>query len=1446
MNRKRLQQVILGSAGAVVLAGGALLAAAEYQAGHQFAPTESDRALNVNQVVFPEQEKQSQTADRSQDDNSEMWEKDRDANDSEHPRDNGNADYLFESRQTLSSDANQTAGVVGDTPNSTTAGTAGTDTIYDITRDTANADVILDSGNGNGIGIGGDDAAPTEAPRPTATPGGNGGSNPQPTAGPQPTLTPLPTATPHPGQTVKDPETSKATPAPDAMTPNHNYDETVKPKLDGQEYNVYIGASFTFENMLYFGQEIDARMIYNSLETYVMTSSFDRYVWGSEDYDKYVRISAVSFDGGETWIDGFPVTIPDELPENKMLIRAEYRLSTSDDWTTEDVEYEVQESRIIVLNTRLEEGTERIDPDTIISGTYDQYSRIGDKVNLFGYQQRYLGDQEQLTQLFTGWTENDERVPWFYPVTGGRHVLEPAESVDFDSDTFYVQLNLYWMTEQYDIIADDELSSDATLTYLQTMTAYTGDTSEAGVSTDRLDTLTVPEGIQAVELPETARLQVRNLELPASVLYVATCGSEETSDADVNTPSTEKLNSSGLIVTDAYTVDEENPRYTAQDGLLYNKDATQLLGVPIGRTELDVPAGVTKVVLPHQNNLKTLTLETDDAEALPDINYDRLARNSTILVQDALLDDYMVAQREVLQSSHLHVASQQEPEARYTVKDDLAVTDDGVVHLTLSDGMRWVSLPDYVTGLESGSLQGTPELAALLLPVDGETVAFEDGCFDGTDNLQVIGCYSQQQYDAAVSAAPEGVTVTLVQPAANGYTYLQASDGVLLLGVPSDITEFDGTVPTADGPVAVTAIGDGIFRNCTGLTWVTLTDEINAIGYQAFQNCTNLQGVLIGATPNITIGKLAFDGCSALRFVASNAANGDVQDESLALPSSATDYTFLYCLNGSTGYNGNWLYFDPDDIQEFKIEDCGGTKVLYGVDSYGNSWLALRAASTATGDIALPITTTAIFSFCFEDTATVDDTAFTLNWDELTALESINAAAFRRSSLGEDIALPELYYYGSNAFDSCNKLKSISLPGDYLRLGYELFMNCTNLESVTMGGTDNTNEGLSNNLFGGCSNLKELTFTSEWAPKLVLSDMGIPFYFNMNDWNTPEAEQEHLTVHVPEDAVEDYVDSWRYGMAGYASIGDESAYQVMWSYVYMELNTAEDGTEPTDEEVRAELDRRLLVTENRVRTLLGVETIEAINHPYTYETDENGIITLVAARGVTNTGLTGEELEMPYGWALDYIGTGAFADSPDLDTVSLPETLVGIHHNAFAGVQIDMEDEGDGLTLVTSGNQKIPSLVLEAEGIPFSFGVPDERVAVMDFLLTGADDKTLIQNWTLPMAGYYTVDDLRAAVTFELIDEDGNLPDEETVEGEVTARLMAGENRVRAMLWQWDTITDPAEMVFKENPDDSTGGDTGDTGEDGDTDLPEWPDALPDFFAATPETAIATPETAAR
>ena len=1445
MNRKRLQQVILGSAGAVVLAGGALLAAAEYQAGHQFAPTESDRALNVNQVVFPEQENQSNSADRSQDDDSELWEKDHNANDTEHPQDGGNADYLFENRQSLSSSASQTAGVDGG-PNATTTG--GADVIYDFTGDASRADVILDRGNGAATD-GGSGTADTDSdrtpvtPASTPNPGNSGSSDP----GPQPT--------PRPGIAIKDPENTKSTPAPDPMMPSHSYDESVKPSLDGLKYNVYIGVSSGYENMLYIGQEVDARTIYNSLDTYVMTENFDRYIWGSEDYNKYVRVDAVSFDGGETWITDFPVIIPDNIPDNNLLIRVSYRLSTSDDWTTEDVEYTVSESRILVLNAPLDKNSDRIDPDTIISGDFDQYSSIGSKLNLLSYQQKYLGD-EQLTQLFPGWMEDGELVPWLYPVTGGRHILEPASAVDFDSDSYIVQLQIYWMTDEYEVAPADEVWSNTHLSYLQTLTTYEGtDIITAEDGTEMLDTLTIPEGIQAVDMPHYPYLQVNTVELPASLLYLNTEGVKSVFDDEL-------LYDRGLMVTDAYTVADGNPRYTAQDGLLFSLDGTQLLGIPTNRTELEVPNGVTKVILPYQNHLQTLTLQADSVDALPDVNYARLTNTGTILVQDDLLDDYLTAEREILQSNHLYAAAQGDPASRYTVKDDLAVSDDGMVHLALSDAMRWASLPDYVTGLESGALQGVPEIAALVLPQDGEPITFENGCFDGAENLTTIACYSLQQLAAAQAAAPEGVTVTLLQADASGYTYLQAEEGVLLLGVPTDLTEFDGTVPAADGSLAVTAIGDGVFKDCADLTWVTLTDSIDAIGYQAFQNCYNLQGVLIGAAPNITIGKLAFDGCNALRFVASNAANGDVQDDSLALPSTSYGYGFLYCLNGSTGYNGNWLYFDPDDIQEFKVEDCGGTRVLYGVNSNGDSWLALRAGATASGTVTLPETTTTIHSFAFEDTKAADDDAFALNWSDLTLLEALNGGAFRYSELGTDITLPEnVYSYGDSVFYGCTKLHSVTLPGEDMRLGSDLFQACTALESVTFGSVSSYS-GIESNLFGSCSSLQELTFTSYQPPKLVLFDIETPFGFNDNDWPTQEEEEAHLTLHVPEDTVEEYIDAWRYQAAGYMAVNGMTDYQTMWSYVYSELTDPDTLAEPTHEEVCAEIDRRLLVAENHIRRLLGQPEVEEIVHKYDYTVDENGFITLTAARGITYTDLTGEELDLPYGWTLDYIGANAFAESPDLETVSLPESLVGIRHNAFAGVQIDPDDETDGLMLITAGTGNVPSLILAEEGTPFSFGVPDERVAVMDLTAEGADNDTLIQLWTLPMTGYYTVDDLRSAVTWDLMGDDGALPTDEEVEAEVTARLLAGENRVRTILFDCETITDPADMVFKENPDeieDPDGpstpetaepaapddsdepewpDDSSDSGEDGEIEEPDWLDTEPDTFTATPETAV--------
>ena len=59
---------------------------------------------------------------------------------------------------------------------------------------------------------------------------------------------------------------------------------------------------------------------------------------------------------------------------------------------------------------------------------------------------------------------------------------------------------------------------------------------------------------------------------------------------------------------------------------------------------------------------------------------------------------------------------------------------------------------------------------------------------------------------------------------------------------------------------SVTSIGEGAFRNCYGLTSVTIGSGVTSIGESAFRNCSGLTSVTI---PNsvTSIGERAFYNC---------------------------------------------------------------------------------------------------------------------------------------------------------------------------------------------------------------------------------------------------------------------------------------------------------------------------------------------------------------------------------------------------------------------------------------------------------------------------------------------------------------------------------------------------------------------------------------------------------
>ncbi len=114
-----------------------------------------------------------------------------------------------------------------------------------------------------------------------------------------------------------------------------------------------------------------------------------------------------------------------------------------------------------------------------------------------------------------------------------------------------------------------------------------------GISYSEDENITVPNGytnlIYGVGNNIVDRAPVKTLTLNEDIYYVD--------------PRLGRLNR-------RFVVPESNPYYTAIDGVLYNKDVTELIAVPVGTEELNIPDTVTKIgpkALEYNNALKSVT-----------------------------------------------------------------------------------------------------------------------------------------------------------------------------------------------------------------------------------------------------------------------------------------------------------------------------------------------------------------------------------------------------------------------------------------------------------------------------------------------------------------------------------------------------------------------------------------------------------------------------------------------------------------------------------------------------------------------------------------------------------------------------------------------------------------------------------------------------------------------
>ncbi len=383
-----------------------------------------------------------------------------------------------------------------------------------------------------------------------------------------------------------------------------------------------------------------------------------------------------------------------------------------------------------------------------------------------------------------------------------------------------------------------------------------------------------------------------------------------------------------------------------------------------------------------------------------------------------------------------------------------SVTSIGDSAFSGCSGLTSITIPNSVTSIGDSAFYGCTGLTSITVPENNSAYSSVDGILYDKNKTKIVhvpeaikgatipdsvtsigegtfrGCSSLESITIPFVGAKAGVTSSDTYQYPFGYIFGTSSyaGGVATKqyyygNSTSSTTSTTYYIPSSLKSVTVTGgnILYGAFRNCTGLTSVTIGNSVTSIGDYAFDGCTGLTSVTIGNSVT-RIGSSAFSGCTGLTRVTIG--------------------------KGVTSI---------------------GESAFYGcyrlIEVYNKSTLSITAGSSSYGDIAYYAKN--VYKNEGESKLTTDENGYVIYTDGdekiLVAYHGTNTELI----LPSDITKINQY-----AFYNCKGLTSVTIGNGVTSIGNYAFYNCTGLTSVTIGkGVTSIGE----EAFAGCSSLESIT-----------------------------------------------------------------------------------------------------------------------------------------------------------------------------------------------------------------------------------------------------------------------------------------------------------------------------------------------------------------------------------
>ena len=388
-----------------------------------------------------------------------------------------------------------------------------------------------------------------------------------------------------------------------------------------------------------------------------------------------------------------------------------------------------------------------------------------------------------------------------------------------------------------------------------------------------LTSIKIPDSVTSIGGYAFVGCSITSITIPNSVTSIG-------DEAFDNCSSLESIN-----------VSDNNKYYCDINGVLFNKDKTEIIKYPIKKegTAYQIPNSVTSIVDYAFYSCSSLTSIT-----IP---------NSVTSIGDRVFYYCDSLTNITIPNSVTSIGN----EAFYNCDSLTSITIlKGVT--SIGDGafvgcsITSITIPNSVTSIGNEAFRGCSSLTSITIP--NSVTSIGSSAF-GCSNLTSINVSDNNKNYSSVDGVlfNKDKTEIIKYPVKKEGTAYQIPNSVTSIG---DYAFAGCSITSITIPNSVTSIGYGAFDTCSSLTSITIPNSVTSIGDEAFDNCSSLTSVTIPESVT-SIGSWTFHGCSSLT--------------SVTLPDCVTSIG-EYAFHGCSSLTSVTLPDCVTSIGEYAFKDC--------------------------------------------------------------------------------------------------------------------------------------------------------------------------------------------------------------------------------------------------------------------------------------------------------------------------------------------------------------------------------------------------------------------------------------------------------------------------------------------------------------------------------------------